>query len=64
MDRDTLLSHRERWGTEDSPTSARLRHLAADERALYTDLVEDRFAEKLRLEQERIDWAWVAERLR
>lgn len=64
MDRDTLLSHRERWGTEDSPTSARLRHLAADERALYTDLVEDRFAEKLRLEQERIDWVWVAERLR
>ncbi|MBP8918578.1 MAG: hypothetical protein KBG85_02635 [Micropruina sp.] len=63
MDRDTLLGHRERWGTEDSPTSARLRHLTSDEYALYTDLVEDRYAEKLRLEQERIDWTWAADRL-
>ena len=63
MDRDTLLAHCDRWGTEDSPTTARLRHLTADELTLYTDLVEDRYADKLRLEQERIDWAWVAERL-
>lgn len=63
MDRQTLLEHRERWGREPSPTSARLRHLTPDEAALYEDLVSDRFAERLRLEQERVDWAWVEARL-
>lgn len=60
MDRATLLAHRERWGTEDVPTSARLRHLTADEHALYVDLVEDRLGDKVRLEQERIDWSWAS----
>lgn len=63
MDRQTLLEHRDRWGREPSPTSARLRHLTPDEAALYEDLVSDRFAERLRLEQERVDWAWVEARL-
>lgn len=63
MDRATLLRHRERWGQEPRPTVARLRHLSPDEAALYEDLVSDRFAERLRLEQERIDWAWVEQRL-
>ncbi len=64
MDRETLLAHRDRWGREEAPTSARLRRLTNDEQAVYVDLVEDRLAEKLRLEQERIDWEWAAERLR
>lgn len=64
MDRETLLAHRDRWGREEAPTSARLRHLTSDEHAVYVDLVEDRLADKLRLEQERIDWEWAAERLR
>lgn len=64
MDRETLLAHRDRWGREEMPTAARLRHLTNDEQAVYVDLVEDRLAEKLRLEQERIDWEWAAERLR
>ena len=63
MDRPTLLEHQDRWGREPSPTSASLRHLTPDEAALYEDLVSDRFAERLRLEQERINWAWVQERL-
>lgn len=63
MDRETLLAHRDRWGREEAPTAARLRHLSAAEQQLYVDLVEDRLAEKLRLEQERIDWEWAAERL-
>ncbi len=63
MDRETLLAHRERWVTEHSPTSVRLQHLTDDERALYDDLVEDRLAQKLRLEQERIDWSWATQRL-
>jgi hypothetical protein len=63
MDRDTLLAHRARWVAEASPTVARLHRLTAEEQGLYQDLVTDRFGERIRLEQERIDWDWVAERL-
>lgn len=63
MDRDTLLQHRARWGSEPSPTSARLTRLGAEEAALYADLVEDRYASSVRLEQERIDWSWVRQHL-
>jgi len=62
MDRDTLLAHRDRWGSENSPTAAQLDRLTVDEAALYSDLVTDRFGERIRLEQERIDWAWAEER--
>ena len=63
MDRDTLLAHRDRWVTEATPTAARLSRLTAGEEALYHDLITDRLGPRVRLEQERIDWAWVAERL-
>jgi hypothetical protein len=63
MDRVTLLRHRDRWGTEDKPTSARLRHLTPDEDELYRDLVVDSLGERVRLEQERIDWSWVEAQL-
>lgn len=63
MDRETLLAHRERWGSETAPTSARLDRLDDEEAAVHSDLVGDRYAEAVRLEQERIDWAWVRERL-
>lgn len=63
MDRETLLAHRDRWGTEDRPTAAALIRLTADERDLYYDLVTDRLGERVRLEQERIDWQWVRRRL-
>ncbi|HET7303879.1 MAG TPA: Wadjet anti-phage system protein JetD domain-containing protein [Segeticoccus sp.] len=59
MDRATLMAHRDRWGQESSPTRARLEHLTGAEQSLYQDLVEDVFAPSLRLEQERLDWAWV-----
>ena len=62
MDRATLLAHRERWVTEATPTTAALGRLDADERALYDDLVADRLGDRVRLEQERIDWAWAIER--
>ncbi len=61
MDRPTLLAHRDRWGSESSPTRARLDHLQAAEQALYTDLVEDVYAPSLRLEQERLAWSWVVD---
>ncbi|OFE15951.1 hypothetical protein BA895_05510 [Humibacillus sp. DSM 29435] len=63
MDRETLLAHRDRWGAEASPTRASLRHLTDDEADLFSDLVSDQFADRLRLEQERINWAWAQARL-
>nr|WP_269811286.1 Wadjet anti-phage system protein JetD domain-containing protein [Kineosporia rhizophila] len=59
MDRTTLLEHERHWGVEDSPVNAHLEHLSADEAALYVDLVEDRYAVGLRLEQERIRFGRV-----
>jgi hypothetical protein len=59
MDRATLLAHRERWGSEGRPTRADLTWLAAEERHLYEELVEDVHGPSVRLEQERVDWAWA-----
>lgn len=56
MDRPTLLAHRDRWGSEPSPTSAHLPHLTPAEAALHRDLVEDTYGPRVRLEQERLDW--------
>jgi hypothetical protein len=63
MDLPTLLAHRERWGSEPSPTRARLANLTAAEQSLYQDLVGDVHSPSLRLEQERLDWRWVEESL-
>lgn len=63
MDRATLLQHRDRWGREPAPTAARLERLTSSEAELYSDLVSDALGEAVRLEQERIDWTWVQERL-
>lgn len=63
MDRETLLAHRDRWVTEESPARSVLARLESDEAELYTELMEDHFGERVRLEQERIEWTWVQERL-
>lgn len=59
MDRSTLEGHREHWGRESSPVNARLERLSEPEQALYADLVEDRYAPAVRLEQERIRFGLV-----
>ena len=64
MDRETLLTHQDRWVSEETPTSARLDRLTPDESAVYADLVEDHLGVKVRLEQERIAWAWAEPRVR
>lgn len=64
MDRETLLAHRDRWGTEDRPASSILTRLTPPEFSLYTELVESSLGHRVRLEQERIDWDWVLRRLR
>lgn len=63
MDRETLLAHETRWGSEPTPTNAALLNLSDTETALYSDLITDRYAHSLRLEQERIDWSWVKKQL-
>lgn len=59
MDRVTLEAHQEHWGHEPSPINAPMEHLTQLEHSLYTDLVEDRYAPALRLEQERIRFGAV-----
>jgi hypothetical protein len=63
MDRETLLAHEPRWGCENSPTNIALPGLHPAESALYSDLVTDRYGPAIRLEQERVDWEWAAQRL-
>jgi hypothetical protein len=63
MDRETLLAHRDRWVSEDRPATSALTRLTHDEHDLYVELVEDGLGERVRLEQERIDWRWVEQRL-
>jgi hypothetical protein len=64
MDRETLFAHRDRWVTEERPATSVLTRLTPDERGLYTELLESGLGERVRLEQERIDWSWVEQRLR
>ncbi|MGO8693294.1 MAG: DUF3322 domain-containing protein [Rectinemataceae bacterium] len=59
MDRATLLAHRGLWTAESTPTSAELGRLRSGERELYDDLRADRLGPSLRLEQERIGFAWL-----
>lgn len=59
MDEETLLTHSDRWVTEPAPTHASLAYLTPAEQAVYERLVSDHYGTRVRLEQERIDWAWV-----
>ena len=63
MDRETLLAHRERWVSEERPAKSSLPRLGVAERDVYSDLVSDVFGERVRLEQERVDWTWATARL-
>jgi hypothetical protein len=58
MDRATLLAHEAHWGEEHDPVRHDLSRLTADEHALYEDLRCDRLRPHLRLEQERVRYAW------
>jgi len=63
MDEQTLLTREDRWVREPRHTAAELTHLTPTEFDLYRDLVTDRFAERIRLEQEYVDWRWALDRL-
>lgn len=63
MDRETLIAHRLHWYEEPEPVRHDLSRLTNEEAALYDDLRFDRHRPRLRLEQERISFGWVIDRL-
>ncbi|MGW4888156.1 Wadjet anti-phage system protein JetD domain-containing protein [Streptomyces murinus] len=54
MDRDVLMSHRDQWVNEASPTCEQLSALTPDEADVYASLVDGEFGRGVRLEQERV----------
>jgi hypothetical protein len=63
MDHQTLLAHPRQWVNEPSPTNRTLTNLNDAERALYNDLIEDRYGQAVRLEQERVRFSWLQQAL-
>jgi hypothetical protein len=63
MDRETLLAHRLHWGEEAEPARHDLSRLTTEEAVLYDELRFDRIQPSLRLEQERLGFGWLSERL-
>jgi hypothetical protein len=59
MDADTLRRHRELWQREDKPAAGPLERLTLEEQAVFGGLLTDRWGERVRLEQERIDWRYA-----
>ncbi|MCU0735709.1 MAG: DUF2220 family protein, partial [Methylotetracoccus sp.] len=59
MDRPTLLAHRPLWVTEETPHHGSLMRLSDTEHALFEDLRDHRWGDRLRLEQERIAFGWL-----
>lgn len=63
MDRETLLAHCSHWGEEPEAARHDLSRLTPAEAAVYDDLRFDRLQPGLRLEQERVGFGWLNERL-
>ena len=59
MDRETLMTHRELWGTEADRFLGSLPYLTEAEQSLLTDLRGGALGERVRLEQERISFEWL-----
>ncbi|MGI9335816.1 MAG: Wadjet anti-phage system protein JetD domain-containing protein [Gammaproteobacteria bacterium] len=66
MDEATLLEHRGMWGAEeqDKRHLGELTNLNAGEKSLFDALRLDAYGTRVRLEQERIRYAWLSDRLR
>ncbi len=59
MNRDTLLSFRQCWVRELTPSVAHLKNLTEEEHTLYNDLRENVLGESVRMEQEFIPFDYV-----
>ena len=63
MDEATLLAHRPFWGQEGRPENRQLKRLTAAELALYNDLIDNRFQNRLRLEQELVGFNYLCTKI-
>lgn len=59
MDRDTLMAHKSQWVQEPQPLRRDLPRLNQEELQLFNALRDNRMGVGVRLEQERIGFAWV-----
>lgn len=66
MDESTLQAHRHVWGREDVDKRylADLLRLTEQEQRLFLQLRDNMFEDRLRLEQERIGYAWAVDAIR
>lgn len=64
MDQQTLLAHRALWGVETQPETRSLTRLNSEENALYDQLRQNHWGERVRLEQERIRFDFLRDVLR
>lgn len=64
MDQQTLLAHRALWGVEMQPETGTLARLNSNESALYDQLRQNHWGQRVRLEQERIGFDFLREALR
>ena len=60
MDRETLLAHRQFWGSEPQSQTNDLPRLTAEEQALYDQLRQHTLGVSVRLEQEKINFQFLA----
>lgn len=61
MNRQTLMAHRNFWGTEPRPCSHSLSRLNEPEASLFDDLRANRFGQQIRLEQELISFNFLSD---
>lgn len=64
MDQQTLLAHRKLWGVETQPETGTLSRLLLAESALYDQLRQNHWGDRVRLEQERVGFDFLLEVLR
>ena len=60
MDRETLLAHRQFWGSEPQPQTGDLLRLTTEEQALHDQLRQHTWGVSVRLEQEKIGFRYLA----
>ena len=60
MDRETLLAHRQFWGSEPQPQTGDLLRLTTEEQTLYDQLRQHTWGVSVRLEQEKIGFRCLA----
>ncbi len=64
MDEETLLRHKAFWSHDESRPGANLFSLDDEELKVYRNLGAGVYGPAIRLEQERVEWQWAANRLK